>query len=101
MTRALTRGAFIALAGLTAATVAACSPPAKDTPAATGTSGTVNAATATSAKDLGGMDALVAAAEKEGALNVIALPPDWANYGEIIKGFQAKYPKIKVTSDQP
>ena len=34
---------------------------------------------------LGGMDALVAAAKKEGTLNVIALPPDWANYGAIIK----------------
>ena len=39
------------------------------------------------------MDALVAAAKKEGALNVIALPPDWANYGEVIKAFQAKYPE--------
>ena len=57
--------------------------------------------TATSAADLGGMDALVAAANKEGALNVIALPPDWANYGEVIKAFQAKYPGIKVTSQQP
>ncbi len=47
------------------------------------------------------MDALVKAAEKEGALNVIALPPDWANYGNIIKAFQDKYPKIKLTSAQP
>lgn len=47
------------------------------------------------------MDKLVAAAEKEGALNVIALPPDWANYKEILDGFKAKYPKIKITSDQP
>ena len=33
------------------------------------------------------MNALVAAAKKEGTLNVIALPPDWANYGNIIKAF--------------
>ena len=46
------------------------------------------------------MDGLIAAAKKEGALNVIALPPDWANYGEAIKGFEAKY-GIKITSDQP
>ena len=46
---------------------------------------------ATSAADFGGMDALVAAAKKEGKLNVIALPPDWANYGEIIEAFEAKY----------
>ena len=47
------------------------------------------------------MDALVAAANKEGALNVIALPPDWADYKEIIAGFQKKYPGIKLTSQQP
>ena len=46
-------------------------------------------------RGLGGMDALVAAAKKEGTLNVIALPPDWANYGEVIKAFEAKY-GIKV-----
>jgi putative spermidine/putrescine transport system substrate-binding protein len=46
------------------------------------------------------MDALVAAAKKEGALNVIALPPDWANYGAIIKAFGDKY-GIKVNSAQP
>ncbi|UQX04829.1 extracellular solute-binding protein [Streptomyces sp. RerS4] len=57
--------------------------------------------TAASVADLGGMDALVAAAEKEGELNVIALPPDWANYGEMLKAFQAKYPKIKVNSENP
>ncbi|HEY7207451.1 MAG TPA: ABC transporter substrate-binding protein [Gaiellaceae bacterium] len=34
---------------------------------------------------------LVAAAKKEGKLNVIALPHDWANYGEIISTFKKKY----------
>jgi putative spermidine/putrescine transport system substrate-binding protein len=46
------------------------------------------------------MDALVEAAKKEGQLNVIALPPDWANYGAIIKAFGDKY-GIKVNSAQP
>jgi putative spermidine/putrescine transport system substrate-binding protein len=46
------------------------------------------------------MAALVDAAKKEGTLNVIALPPDWANYGAIIKGFQAKY-GLQVDSAQP
>ena len=55
----------------------------------------VDAGGATSAADFGGMDGLVAAAKKEGELNVIALPPDWANYGEIIKAFEDKY-GIKV-----
>ena len=34
---------------------------------------------------------LVKAAKKEGKLNVIALPHDWANYGEIISTFKKKY----------
>ena len=55
---------------------------------------------ATSAADLGGMDQLVAAAKKEGELNVIALPPDWANYGEMIETFAKKY-GIKINSAQP
>lgn len=43
---------------------------------------------------------LVAAAKKEGQLNVIALPPDWANYGQIISTFSKKY-GIKVNSANP
>ena len=34
---------------------------------------------------------IVAAAKKEGKLNVIALPHDWANYGAIISTFKSKY----------
>src|SRR5208282_5517525 len=43
---------------------------------------------ATSTKD---MKALVAAAQKEGQLTVIALPHDWVNYGEAIQVFHDKY----------
>lgn len=57
-------------------------------------------ASATSAQAGGGMDALVAAAKQEGTLNVIALPPDWANYGAIITAFENKY-GLKVTSANP
>jgi len=46
------------------------------------------------------MSKLVTAAKKEGTLNVIALPPTWANYGNIIKAFTAKY-GIKVSSALP
>ena len=46
------------------------------------------------------MSALVAAAEKEGKLNVITLPSNWANYGTIMKDFQAKY-NIKITDANP
>jgi len=62
--------------------------------------GGVDAATATSAEELGGMDALVEAAQAEGELNVIALPDTWANYGEIIDAFEAEY-DITVSSDSP
>jgi putative spermidine/putrescine transport system substrate-binding protein len=59
-----------------------------------------NAATATSAADFGGLDALVKAAKAEGTLNAIALPRDWANYGALIDGFQKKY-GIKITVENP
>jgi putative spermidine/putrescine transport system substrate-binding protein len=46
------------------------------------------------------MNALIAAAKKEGTLNVIALPPTWANYGAIISTFEKTY-GIKVNSANP
>jgi putative spermidine/putrescine transport system substrate-binding protein len=97
-TRTARRSGVAALATVALIGIAACSPPAKtsDTPSGGG----VKASAATSAKDLGGMAGLEAAAKKEGTLNVIALPPDWANYGEVIKGFEAKY-GLKVDSAQP
>ncbi len=63
-------------------------------------SGGTNWATISSASAAGGMTKLVAAAKKEGQLNVIALPPTWANYGNIIKTFSTKY-GIKVNSALP
>ncbi|MER7567169.1 extracellular solute-binding protein [Streptomyces sp. NPDC097941] len=59
-----------------------------------------NAATATSAADFGGLAALEKAAKKEGTLNAIALPRDWANYGALIDGFTKKY-GIKVAVENP
>ncbi|HNP86218.1 MAG: extracellular solute-binding protein [Chloroflexi bacterium SZAS-1] len=47
------------------------------------------------AKTAGGLDALAEAAKKEGELSTIALPDDWANYGEVKKAFLAKYPFLK------
>jgi putative spermidine/putrescine transport system substrate-binding protein len=46
------------------------------------------------------MNALVAEATKEGTLNVIALPPTWANYGAILSAFTAKY-GVKINSALP
>lgn len=37
------------------------------------------------------MELLISAAKSEGQLNVIALPHDWLNYGEIISTFSQKY----------
>src|SRR5689334_24044762 len=91
---AVSTAAALVLSGLIA-----CAPPQKDNEGDQTSSG-VKVSEATSATDFGGMDALVTAAKKEGQLNVIALPPDWANYGAIIKGFSDKY-GIKVNSAQP
>ncbi len=87
-------------AALALAAVAACSPPSDNGSSGSGGGSGKDAATATSAQDLGGMSALVKAAKKEGTLNVIALPPTWANYGTIIKQFSDKY-GITVKSAQP
>ncbi|KND43336.1 ABC transporter substrate-binding protein [Streptomyces stelliscabiei] len=98
MTLFLTRSAVIGggLAVAAALTLSACGA----APEAETTGDGVNAATATSAKDFGGLDALVAAAKKEGKLNAIALPRDWANYGALIDGFQKKY-GIKIEVENP
>jgi putative spermidine/putrescine transport system substrate-binding protein len=63
-------------------------------------SAAVNSAKATSVAAFGGMAGLVAAAKKEGTLNVITLPDNWANYGNIIKDFSKKY-GIKIVSENP
>jgi putative spermidine/putrescine transport system substrate-binding protein len=75
---------------------AACSPPEEDNSSEGSTN--TGAAGGQSSEDY--MDKLIADAQKEGELNVIALPPTWANYGKIIETFQEKY-DIKVNSDQP
>ena len=87
----------IAVFAAAAITLSAC---ASSTPAESGAGSDIDAATATSAADFGGLDALIAAAQEEGELNVIALPDDWANYGEIKALFEEKY-DIIVNSDQP
>lgn len=68
-----------------------------ETPAAGG----VDASTAMSVTDFGSLAELEAAAKAEGALNVIALPRDWANYGAVLDAFTAKYPEITITEQSP
>ena len=76
----------------------ACSSNSSSTTSGSGSS--TNWGTTTSATAGGGMDALVAAAKKEGSLNVITLPRTWANYGKIMDDFTAKY-GIKITDTNP
>ncbi|MDE3129671.1 MAG: ABC transporter substrate-binding protein [Acidobacteriota bacterium] len=63
-------------------------------------SASVNWSKVTSAKAGGGFAALVKAAKAEKTLNVIALPPTWANYGKEISAFQKRY-GIHVNSEAP
>jgi putative spermidine/putrescine transport system substrate-binding protein len=94
----------LALAASTAMlTVTACSSSSKK--AASGGNSTtstaaVNWATAQSVQAGGGMAALVAAAQKEGTLNLIAVPRTWAGYGAMIDAFTAKY-HLKINSENP
>jgi putative spermidine/putrescine transport system substrate-binding protein len=92
----------LALAGVAAAALlaAGCSSSGSSSSSGNGTSSAANWATETSASGGGGMNSLVAAAKQEGTLNVIALPPTWANYGAILSAFTAKY-GIKINSALP
>ena len=84
------------LAATTFAAVAACSPPEKESDAASGT----GAATATSAADLGGMDALVAAAKKEGRSTSSRCRRTGRTTARSSRPSATKY-GIKVNSAQP
>jgi len=46
------------------------------------------------------LNELIALAQEEGTLNVIALPHDWCNYGQLIEGFKTKY-NIEVNELDP
>ncbi|CAH0122916.1 MULTISPECIES: ABC transporter substrate-binding protein [unclassified Microbacterium] len=92
--------AGIALAATAALALTSC---AADSSAGDGTDGgdAVDAASATSLADFGTFEDLEAAAKAEGALNVIALPRDWANYGEILDLFAERYPEITINEASP
>lgn len=91
--------AGIALAAAAALTLSSCAAEAGAAPE-DGESA-VDAATATSLADFGSFEELEAAAKAEGALNVIALPRDWANYGEILDLFAERYPEITINEASP
>ncbi|PJJ71495.1 putative spermidine/putrescine transport system substrate-binding protein [Diaminobutyricimonas aerilata] len=88
-------GIGVAAALATALTLSSCAAQAE------ATDDSVDYSTVTSLDEVGGLEALEEAAKAEGALNVIALPRDWANYGEILDLFMEKYPEITVTEASP
>jgi len=94
------RLAMIVVAAAAAVSLTACSGAAGASTSASSLS-LAEKQKAADAAAFGGMDGLVAAANAEGQLNVITLPPSWANYGKIIAGFQKKYPGIKINSANP
>jgi putative spermidine/putrescine transport system substrate-binding protein len=91
--RSLRLAAGIAVMATAAVSLAACS---SDETAADS-----EAASATSLADFGSFEDLEAAAKEEGALNVIALPRDWANYGAILDLFAERYPEITINEASP
>jgi putative spermidine/putrescine transport system substrate-binding protein len=96
--RSLLRRGAVFGAGLTALPAIAAACGGESSSGTTG-GGSATVAVPASGSDIS-MDDLVAAAKKEGTLNTIALPPDWANYGEIMDTFQSKY-GIKINNANP
>ena len=99
----------------TSTTPATTAPPASTSAAATTTAaGSSSTAAGSSSTDAGntattsagGAQApaipadLIAAAQKEGTVNLIALPDDWANYKGILASFTKKY-NVKTTVASP
>jgi putative spermidine/putrescine transport system substrate-binding protein len=98
---------FVAACGGSTATASPSTAPASVAPAsvapasvAPATPAPVAAKDAKNAAEAGGVDAVCAAGKAEGTVTLIATPPEWANYGQMITDFTAKY-GIKVQSDQP
>jgi putative spermidine/putrescine transport system substrate-binding protein len=60
----------------------------------------INICKAKNVKEAGGLDALVAAAKKEGKLALITTPRDWANYGAIHDAYEKAF-GVKITVDNP
>ena len=93
---------FVAIGSL--ALAAGCSSSSSSSPASTGAnaagSSKANFNTCDSATACGGMSALIAEAKKEGQLNVITLPSNWANYGTIMADFTKMY-GIKINDANP
>ena len=90
------------LAGATTVALVAVAVPGSSASVKHAQAASVNWATVTHLTKSGptSMAALVAAAEKEGHLNVITLPTNWANYGAIMTTFSKLY-HISINSENP
>ncbi len=83
-----------------ASTASATTPPDSTTPAegsaapAEATAGSAAPADTAGGDAAAELDALYAAAQEEGQVNLIALPDNWANYGGILQSFRDKYPGV-------
>ena len=96
-------GAALATIALAAGCSSSSSSTATSTSSPTSSSSaasSTNFATCDSAAACGGLNALIAAAKKEGQLNVITLPSNWANYGTIMADFTKTY-GIHITDANP
>jgi putative spermidine/putrescine transport system substrate-binding protein len=84
MSRKISRRQFLQMSAVAGASavVAACAPKATPAPVAEDLLASGNSIP---------LDKLVPLAQKEGNLTTIALPHNWANYGEIIETFKTKY----------
>ena len=100
---------FSLLAAASPAFLAACgsskssggTPTTAAGPTTTAAGGTeTSAAASTTVAGNAELDALIAAAKKEGKVNLIALPDDWADYKDNLDGFKAKY-GISFKVDNP
>ncbi len=92
----------VLLAGVTAVALVAVAIPGSSAAVEHSHASSVNWSTVTHLTTSGptSMAALVAAAEKEGHLNVITLPTNWANYGTIMTTFTKLY-HIAINSENP
>ncbi|MCU0493725.1 MAG: ABC transporter substrate-binding protein [Chloroflexaceae bacterium] len=113
--RKMSRRAFLSLSALTGAgaVLAACGAQAPATaptavPAAAAPTAVAPAALPAApapgpltAAAAGGMEKLAELARAEAELSTIALPNDWANYGEMKQAFFAKYPFLKHNDLNP
>jgi putative spermidine/putrescine transport system substrate-binding protein len=93
-------GSIVLVAGCASSSSSSSSSAAAGPTSSAAAGSSANWAAASSAAAGGGLNALIAAAKKEGQLNVITLPSNWANYGTIMKDFTAKY-GIKITDANP